>query len=119
MLTLTLDGRSLGPYEDWALITAMVVGHRIGVLVAAVVGFGAREALGRGDLASAERYAHSMMSAAGMIGAVALAASAKDLQDRLRAGAGGSVEPVLVRFESAFEGAVRDLRALALELTAR
>ena len=75
-----------------------------------------REALAQGDVESAERYAHSMMSAAGMIGAVELASTSKALQDHLQAGAEG-VESLLERFETGLARVIQELEGMAAQLT--
>jgi signal transduction histidine kinase/DNA-binding response OmpR family regulator/HPt (histidine-containing phosphotransfer) domain-containing protein/HAMP domain-containing protein len=77
----------------------------------------AREALARGDLESAQRCAHSMMSAAGMIGAVDLAAAAKALQDGFQTRGAEALEPLLARFELGLAAVLQELEARTLRLT--
>jgi PAS domain S-box-containing protein len=61
-----------------------------------------RSALARGDAGTAHRGAHSMVSAAGMIGAEDLAAKALALQEALDEGVPASVEAGLDRLDQAF-----------------
>ena len=78
-----------------------------------------REALAQGDVESAERYAHSMMAAAGMIGAVQLASTSKVLQDGLQAGGAEGIEPILAQFETGLAEVIQELEGLAAQLTER
>ena len=61
-----------------------------------------RSALARGDAGTAHRGAHSMVSAAGMIGAEDLAAKSLALQEALGEGVPGTVEAALDRLDQAF-----------------
>jgi CheY-like chemotaxis protein/HPt (histidine-containing phosphotransfer) domain-containing protein len=61
---------------------------------------GIRNALAEGEPGSAERLAHSMISAAGFIGAKDLAATAKALQDAIHNGPGKSVPSLVAQFEA-------------------
>ena len=69
-----------------------------------------REALAGGQLEAAERTAHSMISAAGTIGALDLSAAAKALQDALLAGPPDAVAPALERYETGLATVIGELR---------
>jgi two-component system sensor histidine kinase/response regulator len=70
-----------------------------------------RSALARGDAGTAHRSAHSMVSAAGMIGAEDLAAQALELQEVLGEGEPASVEAALDRLDQAFRLVREGLKA--------
>jgi signal transduction histidine kinase/CheY-like chemotaxis protein len=57
-----------------------------------------RTALDRGDLEAAGQLVHALKSGAGTIGAMKVAAAARDLEQALRAGASQAWRPLLARF---------------------
>jgi HPt (histidine-containing phosphotransfer) domain-containing protein len=70
-----------------------------------------RAALAAGDTEGAGRIAHSMISTAGTIGAVALSEAARALQTALFSGDGAALEPCLARFEAELATVTGGLRA--------
>jgi len=70
-----------------------------------------RAPLERGDLGAAERTAHSMISAAGTIGAGDLAAAAKALQDAIRARRPDVTGALADRFEAELTKVLQGLEA--------
>ena len=73
-----------------------------------------RAALARGDDAAVKRAAHSMISAAGTIGAQDLSAAAKDLEDALHAGESQAVASLVDRFEAELARVVQGLQRQGL-----
>jgi HPt (histidine-containing phosphotransfer) domain-containing protein len=76
-----------------------------------------RDALARADLAQAHRLAHSAKSAAATIGADALSAHARTLEDGLRAGQPPAAD-ALAQFDAALAQVLSALAALAADETA-
>jgi len=74
-----------------------------------------RAALAEGDGEGAGRIAHSMISTAGTIGAVALSEAARALQTALFSGDAAAVEPCLARFEAELGVVTGGLRAFLPE----
>ncbi|MBI3131090.1 MAG: response regulator [Acidobacteria bacterium] len=75
------------------------------------VGQEIRAALGRGERDAAARIAHSMISGAGTIGAIALSDGARDLQDVLERGGAEDMEPHLAALEAELNLVIEGLRA--------
>ncbi|GLH71739.1 hypothetical protein GETHLI_02410 [Geothrix limicola] len=69
-----------------------------------------RTDLARGDLEAAERVAHSMISAAGIIGALELAAVSQALQDALHGEKATLTEALLSAFERQLETVLEGLK---------
>jgi CheY-like chemotaxis protein len=69
-----------------------------------------RRELGSGNLETAERMAHIMISGAKTIGALALSATARELQETIHAGTPGPVSPVLARFEADLAAVLEGLK---------
>ena len=67
-------------------------------------------ALEVGDLEGAERSAHSMITAAGSIGAMELAGAARALQDAIRAGSPQAVPPLVARFSGELSKVIEGLK---------
>jgi signal transduction histidine kinase/DNA-binding response OmpR family regulator/HPt (histidine-containing phosphotransfer) domain-containing protein len=71
-----------------------------------------RRTLAQRDLDTAQRIAHSMISAAGTIGATGLSAIALDLQEALRTGSPeAALEPLLARYEADLHTVIRGVDA--------
>jgi len=82
-------------------------------------GAGIRQALDAGDLVLAQRRAHTLKGAAGMIEAVPLRQEANRLEQLLRSGADGAdgeLEPLLARLQVELERVLRELDAVAAAL---
>ena len=70
-----------------------------------------RSSLDQGDSEGAERLAHSMVSAAGTIGALELAGTALELQHAIRAGAPAPIEALFVQFSAEASRVIEGLKA--------
>ena len=70
-----------------------------------------RAALARGDTAAAGRLAHQLVSSSGAIGATALAALARQLQQALDQGWPVDADGLLERFAAEHEAVCAELRA--------
>lgn len=75
-----------------------------------------RQALDAGDLVLAQRRAHTLKGAAGMIEAVPLRQEANRLEQLLRSGADDELEPLLARLQVELERVLRELDAVAAAL---
>ncbi|WP_296950612.1 Hpt domain-containing protein [uncultured Massilia sp.] len=82
---------------------------------------GIRQALDAGDLVLAQRRAHTLKGAAGMIEAVPLGRQAQRLEHLLRAGSdgGGDVPAILARLQEELDRVLGELDALAATLPER
>lgn len=79
-------------------------------------GVAIRQALDAGDLVLAQRRAHTLKGAAGMIEAVPLRQEANRLEQLLRSGADDELEPLLARLQVELERVLRELDAVAAAL---
>jgi signal transduction histidine kinase/DNA-binding response OmpR family regulator/HPt (histidine-containing phosphotransfer) domain-containing protein len=70
-----------------------------------------RSALARGETETAERAAHSMIAAAGTIGALALADTARLLQDAIRTGSSERLATVLDQYEDDLVKVLEELQS--------
>ena len=70
-----------------------------------------RIALEQGDLEGAQRQAHSMISAAGSIGARDLSAHAKALQDAIQSASPEAWAPHVPAFEASLSRVIEGLKA--------
>jgi len=70
-----------------------------------------RRALAQGDPAGAREIAHTTISMAGTIGALALAEAARDVQARIDSGDRAALEPALGHFEGCLQLALQEVRS--------